>query len=96
LAKKARLVAERKSSGCQVCRYKGHPTSLDFHHIEPSQKKMGINRGFHSGSLANFTEELGKCVVLCANCHRNVHAGEINLAFTKLKHRRRLLIELNI
>lgn len=47
---------------------------LDFHHIDPSQKDANISRLLSSNaSLTNIKEEISKCVILCANCHREFH-----------------------
>lgn len=50
---------------------------LDFNHLDPSMKFMGVSRMIYSGkSIEAILEEIEKCEVLCANCHRIVHAEE--------------------
>lgn len=44
---------------------------LDFHHPNPSEKEGEISKLF--GSPNKLKRELEKCIVLCANCHRNLH-----------------------
>lgn len=44
---------------------------FDFHHVNPKEKDFTINS--HRGSLSDIKEELKKCVVMCANCHRLYH-----------------------
>lgn len=64
---------------CAVC---GEDDSccIDFHHRDPSEKEMGISQMKMNGyTLARVQEEAAKCVPLCANCHRKVHAGVITL-----------------
>jgi len=52
------------------------PDSLfEFHHWDASEKKFGISRDGLSRPWEAIAEELLKCVMLCANCHREVHAG---------------------
>lgn len=47
---------------------------LDFHHRDPNIKEEGIARLISSNaSLSKIKEEIDKCVVLCANCHREFH-----------------------
>lgn len=63
--------------GCKICGEK-QSVCLDLHHLDPSQKefepaKMGRQ------SMEKIRAELKKCVVLCANHHRMVHAGLIEL-----------------
>jgi hypothetical protein len=48
----------------------------DFHHINPSEKDIEVAKLFHLSFLKVF-EELKKCILLCANCHRRIHAMEM-------------------
>ena len=44
----------------------------DFHHLDPSKKEISF--GSRGGkSFESLKEELDKCVLLCANCHRKRH-----------------------
>jgi len=58
-------------TGCTHCGYNEHPAALDFDHLDPTTKNYTLarmaNRGF---SLKKIDEEIAKCQVLCANCHR--------------------------
>ena len=62
---------------CVVCG-ESEPVAIDFHHINPNEKDftIGKNRGRSKEWLS---EEIAKCVCLCANCHRKVHARLINI-----------------
>jgi hypothetical protein len=52
------------------------PDSLfEFHHWDAHEKKFGISRDGMSRPWEAIAEELRKCVMLCANCHREIHAG---------------------
>jgi len=57
---------------CEVCG-ENHPACLDFHHIDPSQKKFSVSAKRDRPSLKQLQEEIAKCQVLCANCHRKEH-----------------------
>lgn len=47
----------------------------DFHHIDPATKEFSLGNKFHFSSITPETEEeIKKCVLLCANCHRMRHA----------------------
>jgi len=48
----------------------GDARVLEFHHLEPEKKKFNIAWGWYRASLVELIEELVKCVVLCANCHK--------------------------
>lgn len=53
---------------------------LDWHHTNPSTKRQEVPRLLHDfRSLNEVLEEMNKCVILCANCHRKLHAGTISL-----------------
>jgi hypothetical protein len=56
---------------CQLCGYNHSFRSLDFHHVDPSTKKMifGAN---HNRSWQSLRDELNKCICLCKNCHGEV------------------------
>lgn len=63
---------------CSQCGYEDHPVSFDLHHIDPDEKDFHM-----SGKIASWEKivrEAEKCVMLCAPCHRKVHAGIITLA----------------
>ena len=63
---------------CTLCP-EDDPTCLDFHHLDPSQKDMEVSSLFKRGSKERFEQELAKCICLCSNCHRKVHANKITL-----------------
>lgn len=67
-----------KKSGCCICS-EMEPVCLDFHHIDPATKKFRIAAKASIPSLEALLEEIAKCVVICANCHRRFHAGELKL-----------------
>ena len=56
--------------GCAICGYKEHHAALEFNHIDPSKKSGNIAEHVTDWSLKKLLEEVYKCEVLCANCHR--------------------------
>ena len=62
---------------CVRCGYNICPHALDFHHIDPSQKDTIISSD--SITIEKAIEESKKCILLCANCHKEFHAGLWNL-----------------
>ena len=70
---KARAI-EHLGGSCIRCGYKKCAGALEFHHRDPSKKDFGIASGDIKGWDA-VREEIEKCDLLCANCHREVHAG---------------------
>lgn len=65
-----------KESGCVVCGYNRCEKALEFHHKDPSKKERIVSV---FRSVESMKAEAAKCVVLCANCHRELHVGLISL-----------------
>lgn len=63
---------EYKGGKCNVCGYDKTPSALEFHHINPFSKEKEPHL-LNSMSWDKQKEELDKCILLCANCHREVH-----------------------
>jgi 5-methylcytosine-specific restriction endonuclease McrA len=74
--KKVRDMAlEYKGGSCQICGYTKSKRALSFHHIDPKKKDFGIStRGF-TRSWEKTRNELDKCILLCMNCHMEIHDG---------------------
>ena len=73
---KLKLV-EIKGGKCKCCGFDGHYSALEFHHLDPSKKEFNLsvtNNGWNK-----LLKEVDKCILLCSNCHRMVHAGVLNL-----------------
>lgn len=79
-AHKAKIEAIKlKGSKCSICslEYNGKNASVfDFHHINPEEKDFMPKRVLNSGLSKRAKEELAKCALVCANCHRLVHNSE--------------------
>jgi hypothetical protein len=52
--------------GCAKCGFKGHPAALDFDHTRGTKRRQ-VGQ---SPTLKFLVEEMEKCTILCANCHR--------------------------
>lgn len=65
---------------CIICGFDKYLSALDFHHLIESDKEFNLSHKICSIEFdETIIKELMKCVVLCSNCHRAVHAGEIIL-----------------
>jgi hypothetical protein len=64
-----------KGGCCQKCGYDKCIGALDFHHLDPSTKEAGWT-GMRKMSMENMIKELDKCILLCANCHRETHFSQ--------------------
>ena len=78
---KARWDIFKRTLKCTKCGF-DHPAALDFHHTNPAEKENLVSKMVSNGSYAAAMEEVQKCIVLCANCHR-IHHYEENLLQSK-------------
>jgi 5-methylcytosine-specific restriction endonuclease McrA len=64
---------------CQLCGYCQCNDVLEFHHKDETKKRFGIGQKGYTRSWERVKQELDNCYLLCANCHREVHAGVTQL-----------------
>lgn len=62
-------------SKCALCGYANLSAALEFHHIDPSKKSYGIASQGTCHNLEADLAEIKKCILVCANCHREIHSG---------------------
>lgn len=62
----------KKEAGCKFCP-ENEPCCLDFHHLNPESKENEISMMMES-SFEKLQTEINKCIVVCSNCHRKLHA----------------------
>lgn len=75
--------AIKVARGCFVCGYNAHPAALDFNHVR-GEKVFNISQDTKV-AWVKVLEEIAKCDVLCANCHR-IHTHENRHWHTKRKN----------
>ncbi len=63
-----------KGGKCAICGYNRCIKALDFHHLDPSKKESSLSQG-RSRKFETSLKELDKCILVCSNCHREIHAG---------------------
>lgn len=66
-----------KINGCTICGYNKCMASLDFHHVVSEDKKFTIGASSMRRSNKSIVEEINKCILLCSNCHRQIHYEEL-------------------
>ena len=66
---------EYKGGKCQNCGYDRCKDALEFRHRNESQKDFAISYKGYTRSWAKVKAELDKCDLVCANCHREIHAS---------------------
>lgn len=84
--RKALIQRLRDSLGnkCSICGYDKCQKALHFHHVDPKSKRTitvgnRVNRGVasmvHTKSYAAAKREVKKCILVCANCHAELHTA---------------------
>lgn len=76
-----RILRERASEiklnkSCERCGYNRYPEVLEWHHDNDDEKKFNPSDRLSSGTIKawlEYLEEIAKCSLFCANCHREVH-----------------------
>lgn len=67
------IVNALKENGCSKCSTKVSSVALDFHHEGGKQEHIGQ---LMAGNPIKLMKELSKCIVVCANCHRELTHGK--------------------
>jgi len=68
--KKIELV-KYKGGKCEICGYDKCIQALEFHHLDPLQKDFTISS--NSFSFEKMKKEADKCILVCSNCHKEIH-----------------------
>lgn len=67
-----KALVEYKGGKCERCGYNKSMRALEFHHLNPIEKDFGISKDINK-SLNVLKEEVDKCILVCSNCHAEIH-----------------------
>lgn len=67
----------KRFCGCYFCKEK-EPVVLDLHHKNPKEKENDPST-LVNYSTERLRKEIRKCLVVCSNCHRKLHAGLLRI-----------------
>lgn len=70
------LLIEYKGGKCEMCGYDKCIAALEFHHRDPSKKEFGIGCNGNTIKLEKAKKEVDKCMLICSNCHKEIHHQE--------------------
>lgn len=71
--KRKKMLVDLKGGKCEICGYDKCIEALEFHHLDPNKKEINIsNSSIHDIEL--FKKEIDKCILVCSNCHKEIHA----------------------
>ena len=68
------MAIEYKGGKCEMCGYNKCSDALEFHHVDSKGKDFSISRKGYTRSWRKVKAEIDKCILICANCHREIHA----------------------
>ena len=71
------MAIELKGGKCQICGYNRYNGALDFHHLDENNKEFDLSTRGLTRSWERIKKEVEKCILVCANCHREIHGGII-------------------
>lgn len=67
-----------KGGKCLSCGYNNYQGALEFHHLNPNEKEFHLASVKHNSFNNEIKKELDKCILLCSNCHREIHGNVIS------------------
>jgi len=69
-----KIIKDLKINGCAICGYDKYYGALEFHHVNTQTKIFNCNiKSLQEQSTKKYGLELNKCILLCSNCHREIH-----------------------
>jgi transposase-like protein len=69
------ILVEEAGGKCVLCGYDRNVRALEFHHVDPREKRLTLSANGVTLSLDALRAEARKCVLLCSNCHAEVEDG---------------------
>lgn len=81
--KRKTLLVQQLGGKCSVCGYKKNSSALTFHHIVPKEKSFALDlRSLSNRKQVMIDNEINKCILVCHNCHSEIHNPQHNLEYT--------------
>lgn len=72
-SRKLELIALLGGKCCR-CGYDKNIAALEFHHEDPEKKEFQLDaRHLSNTSMTRILEEAKKCILVCSNCHKEIH-----------------------
>ena len=76
IAKKRKIIKQKLISifggKCTICGYDKCDSALEFHHLDRKTKSFELSQRNYYRSFERILEEAKKCILVCANCHREI------------------------
>lgn len=75
MQKLKKQMVDYKGGCCSICGYNKYVGALEFHHLNPKEKDFNLAHMKKYTFNDKVKNELDKCVLVCSNCHREIHAN---------------------
>lgn len=75
IRKRKQIIKYHLGSCCQLCGYGFIQEALDLHHYDPKDKLWSVQHALSTETRTRI--EAPKLVLVCSNCHRGIHHGQI-------------------
>lgn len=69
------ICVEYKGGKCIICGYNRCNAALKFHHLNPNEKEFNLSHHKLTSFNEKIKQELDKCILVCGNCHDEIHVG---------------------
>jgi predicted HNH restriction endonuclease len=69
------MAIKHKGGKCMFCGYNKFQGALEFHHLDPNEKDFGLGTRGLTRSWKRVKQEADKCILVCSNCHKEIHGG---------------------
>lgn len=73
--RKKKIAVAYLGGKCSICGYDRCLAALDFHHVDPETKEFSPTKIIGRWSFERVKAELDKCILVCKNCHMEIHHG---------------------
>lgn len=73
MQKLKKLMVDYKGGCCLICGYNKYMGALEFHHLNPKEKDFNLSHMKKYTFDDRIKNELDKCILVCSNCHREIH-----------------------
>lgn len=73
--KKRNSLIELFGGTCQSCGYDKCAGALEFHHVDENEKSFELSIPNMTRGWKTLLKEAKKCVLVCSNCHREIHSN---------------------
>jgi 5-methylcytosine-specific restriction endonuclease McrA len=76
-------MVDYKGGKCERCGYDKYIGALEFHHLNPEEKDFSLSQLKTYSFNHVIVEELNKCILVCSNCHREIHGEQMNSVYPR-------------